>query len=485
MNDPGRKARQERSGAQYPGRLARSFVTVLRRRIGDWRCWGTTLVLGLVASLLAGCGPAVAPKAVRVVRPTPVRAVAPAVPPPASPPTPAPVAPTELQVALAGALSPYPGCVAVYDRAGLVASVNPGLVLAPASTQKHLVAAAALSVLGPDYRFVTKLVAAGPVTSGLAPRLWLVGSGDPMLAVGEYGAALAADPRFRGAPVTPLEWLADQAVAAGVKVIPGGVAGDDTRYSPVRYLPTWPAADVTEGDVGPLSALSLDEGFQQWARRLIPAADPAADAAEKFSELLAARGVGIGPVAPDGAAPAAGVVVASVTSAPLSQIVAFMLESSDNHVAELLTREVGLRLTGDGSTAAGVRAVLAAAARLGVPTRGGVMVDGSGLSPENRATCAELLAALDLGGRPGLSAITSGLAVAGRSGTLVDRWRRTDLAGRLTAKTGWITGAAAMVGRLPGPEPLRFALIVNGVNRYGDAQRVEDAVVAALDAYRP
>ena len=64
-------------------------------------------------------------------------------------------------------------CVAVYegDRPVLLRRTDQALV--PASTQKILVGAAALAVLGPDFRFETRVVAdAHPATGPWAPCGW-------------------------------------------------------------------------------------------------------------------------------------------------------------------------------------------------------------------------------------------------------------------------------------------------------------------------
>ncbi|MHB1912449.1 MAG: D-alanyl-D-alanine carboxypeptidase, partial [Acidimicrobiales bacterium] len=222
-----------------------------------------------------------------------------------------------------------------------------------------------------------------------------------------------------------------------------------------------------------------------WLWPWVPVGDPPAYAAARLSGLLRADGVAVGPTGPDGSAPAGTHPVASVTSAPLSAIVAYMLATSDNHIAELLTRLVGLAVTGRGTTTAGTQAVLSVASRLGVPTAGAVMVDGSGLSPENRATCPELLAAYELRHRPDLAAIAAGVPVAGRTGTLYDLWQGPPLGGRLAVKGGWIDGVASMVGTFQGRRAVDFAWVVNGSFDYPTAlsmqTRAADAIAAWAD----
>jgi D-alanyl-D-alanine carboxypeptidase/D-alanyl-D-alanine-endopeptidase (penicillin-binding protein 4) len=239
---------------------------------------------------------------------------------------------------------------------------------------------------------------------------------------------------------------------------------------------------VAAGNASPLSALDLNQGWQGFASGYVPAADPPAFAAGELGRLLAARGITAAPVpAPDAVAPT-GTVLATVQSPPLGQIVGSMLRASDNHTAEMLTLELGRRLEGDGSTAAGLRAVMQVDQGLGIPTAGVNLVDGSGLTHDNRATCDALVAAVDRGySNPQLSPIAFGLPVAGLSGTLVNRWVGTPLQGHLAAKTGSIDGVVAMAGMLDLGHPIHFAIVLNGTGNLTD---VEQRVVTALAAYQ-
>jgi serine-type D-Ala-D-Ala carboxypeptidase/endopeptidase (penicillin-binding protein 4) len=156
-------------------------------------------------------------------------------------------------------------------------------------------------------------------------------------------------------------------------------------------------------------------------------------------------------------------VLAAVDSPRLDAIVASMLTVSDNYTAEMLVRAVGLAVDGSGSTEAGLRAVPAILGRLGVPTAGVQLVDGSGLSPDNRVTCAALLAAVELGTRPEERALRVGLAIAGRTGTLAQRFVGDPLAGRLRAKTGHINGVVGLAGVVATPAGVvPFAFLANG-----------------------
>ncbi len=402
-------------------------------------------------------------------------------------PGPATTSPTPLAKLSAGldaALADTTACLIVDDSRGQPLYQHlPDTALTPASTQKLLVAAAALNILGPNFRFTTSVVAPAAPVGGQVGQLWLVGNGDPLLATSEFTATLTARARVAGYPWTPLPTLAGAVAAAGITSVPGGIHGDDSHLDRLRFLPVWPPAYQTQQEIGLLSALSLNEGIQTTAPKLTLAQDPPAFAAAELGRLLTARHVAAGPAGADQPAPAAGVVIATLPSAPLSQIVEVMLRASDNWIAELLVRQLDRASGGGGTTAGGLTVVMREATALGLPLTGVQMDDGSGLSHTDRATCRELLAALDLSNRPGLSPLLNGLPVAGATGTLAGRYRTPPIAGKLRAKTGSIDYAVGMVGTISVGEPLRFALLVNQVEPEAGLYAREDAVVAALAGY--
>ncbi len=273
--------------------------------------------------------------------------------PTTSAPGPSVAPPPPLTAALDAVLFNTDSCLVVTDPTGrILYTHNGGTALVPASAQKLIVAAAALDRLGPDYRLTTKVVAAAPPVDGAVGDLWLVGGGDPLLASPEYAAYVSTNPETTGYPVTPIESLVDGVVADGVRVVRNGVHGDDTRFDNVRYLPTWtPTLNQGEFDIGPLSALEVDQGLDRFHPD-IPTVDPTAHGAGVLARLLDERDV-LATQGVDEPAPAHSVTLASVQSAPLAQIVEAMLRASDNQIAELLVREIDHQAGGAGTTAGG------------------------------------------------------------------------------------------------------------------------------------
>ena len=147
---------------------------------------------------------------------------------------------------------------------------------------------------------------------------------------------------------------------------------------------------------------------------------PAAQAAQAFAGFLGADGIHVAGPGGQHQAAAHAATVASVSSPPLSAIVGWMLRESNNVIAENLARQVALRDRRPASFSGAAAAVTAIARRLGVP--GGIhLVDGCGLSPQDRIAPAALarLVGLAAAAAPGrLRAAITGMPVAGFSGTL-------------------------------------------------------------------
>ncbi|MEZ5372216.1 MAG: D-alanyl-D-alanine carboxypeptidase [Microthrixaceae bacterium] len=290
--------------------------------------------------------------------------------------------------------SPPDSCISIGQAGGSVYELRADQPLTPASNLKLVVGATALEVLGPDTTLTTRVVAdADPVDGTVQGDLYFVGGGDPILETGNYDAAL----RFTPQPHTPLERLADGIRAAGVTRIAGGIVGDDGRYDTVRTVESWDPIDLANGEVGPLSALSVNDARDRTdasdlaeiagAANSEPAEDPPAHAAEVLRELLLARGVTVDGGFSSGEAPDEARQIAAIESPPVVDLVAQMLRFSDNNTAELLLKEVGREAGGEGSTEAGLEVEREKLDEWGIDTEGVVLVDGSGLSSSNRATC--------------------------------------------------------------------------------------------------
>lgn len=348
----------------------------------------------------------------------------------------------------------------------------------PASTTKLLTSLAALESLGPLTRFSTRVLNVGN-------RLVLVGGGDPFLASGP--AAAKGKYPARADVVKLAQRTATALAAQGTTRV--RLSYDASLFTGPAVNPAWPAGYLPDDVVPPISALWVDEG--EFRGRYV--SDPAGAAGRSFAAALARLGVTVvGPVRP-GKAPAAATELAAVKSAPVGEIVQKTLEVSDNNAAEVLARQVGLKVSGDGSFKGGAAAVFTVLRRLGVDVTGSRIYDGSGLSRKNSLTAQTLLDVLRLAGstgHPTLREVVTGLPVAGFTGSLRERFDTgpAGARGRVLAKTGTLSeagvhGLAGIATDLDG-DLLGFVMIadrVAGVNTLA-VRRDLDLMAAALGA---
>jgi D-alanyl-D-alanine carboxypeptidase/D-alanyl-D-alanine-endopeptidase (penicillin-binding protein 4) len=184
-------------------------------------------------------------------------------PPPVAPPSPlvtARLTPTALRHALDSIASApefrnaYWGMLIVDPaRAETLYSRNAGKIMMPASNMKIVTGAAALALLGPDYRYRTAVVARGPVRDGvLDGDLAVVGRGDP-----------SVSDQMRRDAMQPLRELADSVVARGVRRVRGRViaAGDAFPDAPLGF--GWAWDDLDYPYAAGVDELLFNEGFSR------------------------------------------------------------------------------------------------------------------------------------------------------------------------------------------------------------------------------
>jgi serine-type D-Ala-D-Ala carboxypeptidase/endopeptidase (penicillin-binding protein 4) len=186
-------------------------------------------------------------------------------------------------------------------------------------------------------------------------------------------------------------------------------------------------------------------------------------------------------------------VLGSVASAPIADLVEHTVRTSDNVLAEVLAREVAIARKGEPSFTGGADQSLAALSEAGFDTAGTRMVDGSGLSTDDRVPAALLGRMLATAAAPApvdresglLRPIVTGLPVAGGDGTLDDRFDPTSPAsagrGVVRAKTGTLIGVSSLAGVTTDADGrlLVFALMSNDVAPAAVRPRL-DAIAAEL-----
>ncbi|MCA8953159.1 MAG: D-alanyl-D-alanine carboxypeptidase, partial [Planctomycetes bacterium] len=142
---------------------------------------------------------------------------------------------------------------------------------------------------------------------------------------------------------------------------------------------------------------------------------------------------------------------------------------------------------GDGSLQGGLQAMRGELAAICGPLPAGVVLaDGSGLSADNRVSPRLVAHVLHAARRESFGAMLGqALPIAGRTGTLEDRFVGSALAGRVRAKTGWIRGVSALSGYVEaGDRTWTFAILMgydrrrSGFNK--DLKRAQERIVAAI-----
>jgi serine-type D-Ala-D-Ala carboxypeptidase/endopeptidase (penicillin-binding protein 4) len=311
-----------------------------------------------------------------------------------------------------------------------------GNLATPASTAKLLTATALLAVRTADDRLTTRVVA------GSRPgEVVLVGAGDPTLSAARPGTPTP----FAGAP--RLSDLAAQLRKTSPAKITRVVV-DVTRFSGPQLAPGWDPTDVDGGFVAPIAALMSDVGRVEPGDKSRRSPVPDLAAGKAFAARLGLPADAV----TRGRAKAGATVLAQVTSAPLSVLIEQMLLESDNVLAEALARQVAIAEKLPASFAGAADAVRRVLGRIGVPTAGLHMMDGSGLSPLDKVSPAVLVAVLRAVAsvdHPTLHALVPGLPVGGYDGTLDERYLAGPsavAAGSVRAKTGTLNGVSSLAG---------------------------------------
>lgn len=407
----------------------------------------------------------------------------------------------------------------------------------PASNMKLVTAAAALSLLGPDYRFETVLSTdAAGVGATLDGNLYVRGSGDPSIVTEELwkiaesvrvlgiervnGDLVLDSTYFDTLPTTSaVVHEGDRAYHArtgalslnfnsiAVHTSPGASPGDPAV---VVLAPDAPDVelrnDATTCSRGRNSTLSVRRSFEGGRNVItvggrIPSGTETRvhyrsldDGEEYFGSMLkrflGAQGVTVHGAARRGTAPEATAVVCVHRSKPLSLIVRDLNKFSNNFVAEQLLKAMSAHAHGPpGTTAGGVAVMEEYLASTGLEPGSFDIRDGSGFSRENRLSARAIAAVV----RSALSdfgasyEFAASLSVSGTDGTLEDRMGYPALETRIRAKTGLLDGVTAISGLLEDErgEEMVFSIMINGFEcEAWRAHDLEHAILAMIRAGR-
>ena len=424
----------------------------------------------------------------------------------------------------------------------------------PASNMKIYTTAAALDLLGADYRWQTSAYSlANPDAAGnVDGDLILYGRGAPDLVDDNTENSLAN--------------LADAVHARGVRRVKGSVIGDESYFRGNPLGDGWQWNDLqwyfgaeasaltvngneidlnllppARGDATPevrsgdrLGYVQVDNRMAQGTRaarstigvarglsdnrvevwgELAPGAkgfgvrlsvhNPALWAARIFVAALKARNIAV-----DGEAlarssrsapsqrfePTQATEIASVTSAPLSDIARVTNKESNNLYAELILRTLGRERRSmlptpeppgreRGDDEAGTQLIKVWLERNGIATDGIALHDGSGLSRLNLVTPEGTAQMLTVVSKSGAQSFRESLPIAGKDGTLGGRLK--NLTGRAFAKTGSLIYVNSLSGYVltANGETLAFAIFCNDYAGRANSSGLIDDIVTALAEY--
>ncbi|MCD1572610.1 D-alanyl-D-alanine carboxypeptidase/D-alanyl-D-alanine-endopeptidase [Agromyces mediolanus] len=340
----------------------------------------------------------------------------------------------------------------LFDRGGSTPSRT-------ASVMKVLTSAAALAVLGPDYRVTTTVVkGAEPGTAVL------VGGGDVTLSrtpSGDEGVYPGAAHLDDLAAQVRAAWDADPSNPPLTRLVL-----DASYFGGEEWQPSWNLKERDDGYMSNIAALMVDgDRDDPFSNTSFRSDDPVGRAGQAFADELG----GIGTIE-RGTAPAGAAQLGAVSSPTVAQLVDKALVVSDNTVAEMLARLVAIE-TGAGNSFDAINAgVLQGLAGYGVDTSGIVIVDGSGLSDDNAVPPAYLTRLFQkIAAREGqLGVLLDGLPIAGERGSLSydDRFTGDNAVadGQVIAKTGWIDTGYTLAGVIHAADgtTLTFAIYALG-----------------------
>ncbi len=417
-------------------------------------------------------------------------------------------------------------------RGDTLFSQNADAMMQPASTMKMYTSSVALDQFGSDFTFRTPVLrdaAIGPDGS-LNGNLYLRGVGDPSL-----GSRFWHDDQ-------PMEALAKEIAAAGVKRVHGDIVGDATAFDDKLVPDGWKTSYLGAAYAARVSALSLNENLV-WVvvepnnGKAQVTLDPATTAipVENTVSLSGGSGGRISAVRrPDGsisvrgsigrnsgplryslvvdnpalfttgalraALQKEGIVVdgqtrlgptptgatefAAISSPPLAQIVGEMDRESINIVAELLFRATAhAALKQIGSAESGLAHLREFMQRkVGASPSVVNVADGSGLSLNDSVTARSMVELLGYAHKAEWGpTFHAALPVEGESGTLKRHGKGAPSRGNLHAKTGTTNTVAALGGFVTAKngEVLAFSLIYNGADRW-NAKAAMDQIGATM-----
>ena len=384
------------------------------------------------------------------------------------------------------------GVLIVNPRTGdTLYSKNAGKLFMPASNMKIITSAAALTFLGPDYTYKTTFLTNGEVHGGLLDGdLLVIGRGDPTVS-----------DRMRVLATTVMDALADSVRAHGIRQIGGSIARVGNAFPDSIYGYGWQWDDLGEYYGAGVDELIFNEGMAPTTLRPPPdtvrdslysgpARDPAKAYLDALKDAFVRKGIKLDAGVRDSILPTPIKMdtLFVFTSLPLRYILPALMKKSQNQIAEILLRTIGLERAGIGTADTARKIIGQQLLAWGVQPDGFLIRDGSGLSDNDLLTPETIVRVLDRIQRDtAFAAYYNAMPIAGVDGTLDQRMKGTAAEGNVHAKTGTTAKARNLSGYVTTAdgERLIFSVLANNTTTPGTmVTDVADQIGAALAAYR-
>jgi D-alanyl-D-alanine carboxypeptidase/D-alanyl-D-alanine-endopeptidase (penicillin-binding protein 4) len=173
----------------------------------------------------------------------------------------------------------------------------------------------------------------------------------------------------------------------------------------------------------------------------------------------------------------------TIESVPLREILPALMKPSQNQIAEVFLRTLGLERAGVGSADSGRRVIERQFTDWKIPSDGYVVRDGSGLSRSDLISPETIITILDVMRRsPHFDLYYASMPIAGVDGTIRTRMKGTAAEGNVHAKTGTLSMVRSLSGYMKSADGrlLQFSILCNNwtapqasVDRVGDAIAVK------------
>ena len=393
------------------------------------------------------------------------------------------------------------GVLIVNPRTGdTLYSKNAGKLFQPASNMKLITSAAALTLLGPEYKYKTTFLTNGEKRDSLLDGdLLVIGRGDPTVSDQMQGRIIGD--RLHGLATTVMDALADSLRAHGIRQIAGSIARVGNAFPDSIYGYGWEWDDLGEYYGAGVDELIFNEGMAPTKLRPPPdtvrdslysgpAKDPAKAYLDALKDGLVRKGIIVEGVVMDSilSTPMKMDTIFVLTSPPLRDILPALMKPSQNQIAEIFLRTIGLERGGIGTADTARKIVGQQLLAWGVQPDGFVIRDGSGLSDQDLLTPETIVRVLDRIQRDTAFAYYyNSMPIAGVDGTIEKRMKGTPAEGNVHAKTGTLSKARSLSGYVTTAdgERLIFSVLANNTTTPGSmVTGIADRIGAALASYR-